>query len=58
MVDNKKETIFAIFPVKTQCQKTVWLKKVNRVWNPNKNFSILIPGDPGDYVGGWDYFKI
>lgn len=45
---------FAWYPVNIK-GRLVWLRRVHRRWNPNINFNIIDPYDPGDYDGGWEY---
>lgn len=51
----KWEAWFAWRPVQTLSGRWVWLRTIERRWNPNINFRILAAWDPGDYDGAYEY---
>lgn len=46
---------FAWHPVRTLGGKLVWMKKVERYWNPKVDMWMIHPDDRGEYRGGWEY---
>lgn len=51
---NEWQEFFAIFPIITIDNKLVFLQKVLRKWNPDKN-GFADSSGYGGYDGGWDY---
>lgn len=48
-------TWFAWHPCRTLGDRFVWLRAVQRRWNPNINLCSIWMDDPGEYEGGWEY---
>jgi hypothetical protein len=46
---------FAWYPVWTDDGLIIWLEKVRRRWDTERNFRIYDAYDPGMYEGGWQY---
>ncbi len=46
---------FAWHPIRTLGGKLVWMKKVERYWNPMTNLQSVHPEDRGEYAGSWEY---